>query len=99
MGRLEMSRKKYDSVLSNIAKKLGIITFVYIPHLFFILSLIFRELNEMEILMIFLIFVIELLLIAILIKEIYDLVFLEESQRDFEIEENRKKYVDKKNNT
>jgi hypothetical protein len=48
--------------------------------------------------MIFLVFIIELMLLGLLIKEIYDLIFLEESRRDFEIEENRKKYLEKEKN-
>lgn len=37
----------------------------------------------------------EVLLISVVLKEVYDLVFLEETRRDFEIEENRKKYIEK----
>jgi hypothetical protein len=45
--------------------------------------------------MVILIVLIELTLIGLVLKEVYDLLFLEESRRDFEIEENRKKYIEK----
>jgi hypothetical protein len=41
-----------------------------------------------------LIFILEAVMIAFLLKEVYDLVFLEESRRDFEIEKNRKRYIE-----
>ncbi|MBY8986770.1 MAG: hypothetical protein KGD65_16980 [Candidatus Lokiarchaeota archaeon] len=37
----------------------------------------------------------ELTLIVLVLKEVYDLLFLEETRRNFEIEENRKKYLEK----
>lgn len=37
----------------------------------------------------------EAMLIGLVLKETYDLVFLLESRRDFELNENRKKYIDK----
>ena len=44
--------------------------------------------------MISLIILMEILLIGVVLKEVYDLVFLEESRRDAEIEEDRKKYIE-----
>jgi len=37
----------------------------------------------------------ELTLIGLVLKEVYDLLFLGEARRNFEIEENRKKYIEK----
>ena len=37
----------------------------------------------------------ESMLIGLVFKEVYDLLFLEESQRDFELDANRKKYIEK----
>ncbi len=45
--------------------------------------------------MVVLIFIVELLLIGLVLKEVYDLLFMEEVRRNFEIEENRKKYIEK----
>ena len=42
-----------------------------------------------------LILFIEILLIGVVLKEVYDLVFLNEARRDFEIEADRKKYIEK----
>ncbi|MFX0103900.1 MAG: hypothetical protein ACFE75_00210 [Candidatus Hodarchaeota archaeon] len=35
------------------------------------------------------------MLIGLVLKEVYDLLFLDESRRDFELEENRKKYIER----
>ena len=40
----------------------------------------------------------QIILIGLVLKEVYDLVFLEESQRDFEIEAERKKYIEREKN-
>ncbi len=45
--------------------------------------------------MVVLIFIVELTLIGLVLKEVYDLLFLKEVRRNFEIEENRKKYIEK----
>jgi len=37
----------------------------------------------------------ELTLIGLVLKEVYDILFMEDTRRDFEIEENRKKYLEK----
>jgi hypothetical protein len=37
----------------------------------------------------------ELTLIGLVLKEVYDLLFIEDTRRNFEIEENRKKYLEK----
>jgi hypothetical protein len=59
------------------------------------ISLFFRELHNLEVLLILLILIIEMLIIGLVFKESYDLVFLKEARREFEIEENRKKYFEK----
>ncbi|MHA2123690.1 MAG: hypothetical protein ACW99E_00155 [Promethearchaeota archaeon] len=81
----------------KFGKRIGIITLIYAPHIFVFSSLFFRELHNLEILMAFLIFIMELLLIGLILKEAYDLVLSEETHRNFEIEENRKKYINNHN--
>jgi len=90
--------KKYRLESKNIikfAKNIGIVTLIYIPHVFVFASLFFRNLHNLEILMISLIILTEILLIGLVLKEVYDLVFLEESRRNAEIEKDRKKYFEK----
>ncbi|MFX1313685.1 MAG: hypothetical protein ACFFHD_13905 [Promethearchaeota archaeon] len=79
----------------KFGKNIGIVTSLYIPHFFIFTTLFFRNLHNLELLMVILISSIEILLIFVVIKEVYDLVFKDESQRDFELEENRKKYFEK----
>ncbi len=79
----------------KFGKRIGIITVFYIPHFILFTTLIFKDLHNLQTIMVFLIFIMEVMLISMVLKEVYDLVFLEESQRDFEIEENRKKYLEK----
>lgn len=76
------------------SKRIGIVTIVYIPHVLIMSTLFFRSLHNLEILMMSLIFFIEIMLIGLIFKEVYDIVFIEESQRDAEIEKNRKKYFE-----
>lgn len=79
----------------KFGKRIGIITAFYIPHFILFTTLIFKDLHNLQMIMVVLIFIMEVMLIGMVLKEVYDLVFLEESQRDFEIEENRKKYLEK----
>lgn len=81
--------------IKRFGKRIGIITLLYLPHLFLISSLFFRDLHNLELMMVFLIVIMELTLIVLVLKEVYDLLFLEETRRNFEIEENRKKYLEK----
>ncbi|MFX1412014.1 MAG: hypothetical protein ACFFA6_16840 [Promethearchaeota archaeon] len=93
--RLEKVFRLENKNIIKFGKKLGIVTLLYIPHLFLFITLFFRKLHNLEIMMGILICIIEVLLISVVLKEVYDLVFLEKSRRDFEIEENRKKYLER----
>jgi len=93
--RLEKVFKLENKNIIRFGKRLGIVTILYTPHFIFLISLFFKNLHNLEIMMTVLISLIEALLIGVALKEVYDLVFLEESQRDFKIEENRKKYIEK----
>jgi len=92
--RLEKVFKLENKNVIKFGKKLGIVTLIYIPHLFIFTSLFLRNLNNHEMIMIFLIFIMEIMLIGLVFKEVYDLLFLEEVQRDFELAANRKKYIE-----
>jgi hypothetical protein len=93
--RLEKIFKLENKNIIRFGKRLGIVTILYTPHFFFLISLFFKDLHNLEIMMTVLISLNEALLIGVALKEVYDLLFLEESQRDFKIEENRKKYIEK----
>ena len=92
--RLEKVFKLENKNVIKFGKRLGIVTLIYIPHLFIFTSLFLRNLNNHEMIMIFLIFIMEIMLIGLVFKEVYDLLFLEEVQRDFELAANRKKYIE-----
>lgn len=93
--RLEKIFKLENKNIIKFGKKIGIVTLFYIPHIFIFGTLFLRELHNLELIMVFLIFFMELMLIGLVLKEVYDLLFLDESRRDFELEENRKKYIER----
>jgi hypothetical protein len=94
-SNLEKIFKLENKNIIKFGKQIGIITLFYTPHLFLFFTVLFRDLHNLEMIMVFLIIFIEVLLIGIIFKEVYDLILIEESRRDFEIEENRKKYFEK----
>lgn len=77
---------------------MGFATLIHVPHLIIFTTLFLRDLHNLELVMIFLVFLIEIMLVGLVLKEVCDLIFMEESQRDFEIEENRKKYIEREKN-
>ena len=93
--RLERIFKLENKIIINYGKKLGLLTLFYLPHLFLFSSLLMRNLHNLELLMVFLIIFMEVMLIGLVFKEVYDLLFHTESQRDFELDKNRKKYIEK----
>lgn len=93
--KLERTFKLENKNIVKLGKRIGGITLIYVPHIAVFSLLLFRDLHNLEKIMVILILILEALLIALLLKEVYDLVFLEETRRNFEIEENRKKYIEK----
>jgi hypothetical protein len=81
--------------IRKFGKRIGVITLLYLPHLFLLAILFLWELHNLELIMVVLIFIIELSLIVLVLKEVYDLLYMEEVRRNFELEENRKKYIEK----
>lgn len=92
--RLKKVFKLEDKNVIKFGKRLGIITVFYIPHFFLIISLFFIGLHNLEVLMVLLIFFMEALLLGLIFKEVYDLVFLEDSERKFELKLNRARYIE-----
>ena len=78
----------------RFAKKIGIITLIYLPHVILFIFLLFQNLNNLEFLMIAVIIFMEIFLIGVVLKEVYDIIFIEESQRDTKIEIDRKRYIE-----
>ncbi|MHA1292165.1 MAG: hypothetical protein ACTSQJ_05795 [Promethearchaeota archaeon] len=85
--------------IKKFGKRIGIVTTIYSPHLIFVLSLLLRNLHELQNMMIYIIIPMEACLIGVVFKEVYDLIFMEEGQRMFELEMNRKRYIEKKEKT
>lgn len=87
---------KLDNVyIINFGKRIGIVSLIYIPQIFLVSSLFLRDLHNLQIMMTSLIIFIEVLLLGIVFKEVYDLVFKEEAERKFELKKNRKLYFEK----
>ncbi|MHA1240405.1 MAG: hypothetical protein ACTSQU_06385 [Promethearchaeota archaeon] len=80
----------------KFGKRIGVVSLIYTPHLFVFISLLFIDLHELQLMMVTLNLIIETLLIGIVFKEVYDILFREESERKFELEQNRKLYFEKK---
>ncbi|MFW9988525.1 MAG: hypothetical protein ACFFC3_07705 [Candidatus Odinarchaeota archaeon] len=93
--RLEKIFKLENKNVLKFGKTIGIITLIYTFHLLLLTSLFLRNLQDLGIILIFFIFLVEIILIVFVCKEVYDLLFLEKSQRNFELDANRKKYIDK----
>jgi len=82
--------------ISKFGKRIGVVSLIYTPHLFVFLSLVFIDLHDLQLMMVTLNLIIETLLLGIVFKEIYDILFKEEAERKFELEQNRKLYFEKK---
>ena len=88
-------RMEYKHI-HKFGKRIGIVTLLYLPHVFIFSSLLFSDLHNLLVMIIWLSLVLEALLLGILFKEIYDLLFKKESERKFEIDQNRKIYLERK---
>ena len=98
-----MEALKLDRVFSleekhifKFGKRIGVVSLIYTPHLFVFISLLLMDLHELQLMMVILNLIIEILLVGIVFKEIYDILFKEETERKFELEQNRKLYFNKK---
>ena len=80
----------------KFGKRLGVVSLIYMPHLFVFISLLFIDLHDLQLLIVILTLIIEILLIGTIFKEIYDIFFKAEIERKFELEQNRKLYFEKK---
>ncbi len=91
--RLEKIFKLEDKHIIKFGKRIGIISLCYLIHFFLMGLLLFRDLHNLQVMMIILIMLLELCLFGVILKEVYDLVFLEETQRKHELDKNRRMYI------
>jgi hypothetical protein len=96
--RLEKIYRLETKNIIRFAKIMGIVTIIYLPHVIAFIILFLMDLHNLVILMISLIILMEIILIIVLLKEVYDLVFLEKSRREANIEADRRKYIEQENN-
>ena len=92
--RLEKVFKLEDRHVIKFGKRIGIVSLVYLPLYFTFFSLLFFNLHELQVMMVYLNLIIETLLIGVVFKEVYDLLFITEAERKFELEKNRKLYLE-----
>jgi len=93
--RLNKIFKLDNRYIINFGKRIGIVSLIYIPQIFLVSSLLFRDLHNLQIMMTSLIIFIEALLLGVVFKEVYDLIFKEEAERKFELKKNRKLYFER----
>jgi hypothetical protein len=94
--RLDKVFKMEDKHVLKFARRIGIITLIYSPHFFFMISLFFIGLHNMHSMMVFLIFMMEGILIGLVFKEVYDLLYVDEAKVKYELDKNRKRYLQRK---
>lgn len=92
--RLEKVFKLEDKHVIKFGKRIGIVSLVHSPLYFTFFSLLFFNLHELQLMMIYLNLIIETLLLGVVFKEVYDLLFINEAERKFELEKNRKLYLE-----
>ncbi len=92
--KLEKVFKLEDKHVIKFGKRIGIISLVYLPLYFTFFSLLFLNLHELQVMMVYLNLIIETLLLGVVFKEVYDLLFITEAERKFELEKNRKLYLE-----
>jgi hypothetical protein len=94
--KLERLFSLEEKHIFNFGKRIGVVSLLYIPHLFVFTSLLFIDLHDLQLMIVFLNIIIEILLLGVIFKEIYDILLKEETERKFELEQNRKLYFEKK---
>ncbi|MFX1402072.1 MAG: hypothetical protein ACFE8V_12595 [Promethearchaeota archaeon] len=91
--RLNKIFKLIDKNIVKFGRRIGLISLFFLPNLCLFASLLFIDLHNLQILMTSLIIFVQILLIGLIFKEVYDLLFKNESERKFELEKNRKLYL------
>jgi hypothetical protein len=93
--KFEKIFKLEEKHIRKFGIRIGIVSLFYFPHIFIFSLLLLLDLHNLQVMMIWLNLIIEALLLGILFKEIYDLLFKNEIDRKFEIDQNRKIYLER----
>ena len=91
---LKVIFKLEDKNIIKFGKRIAIVTLFYLPNVIIFCFLFFKDLHNLITMMFFLLLVIKLLLLGIIYKEVYDLVFQNSQDRKLELAQNRKLYFD-----
>jgi len=91
---IEKVFKLEDKHVIKFGKRIGIVSLVYLPLYFTFFLLLFFNLHELQVMMVYLNLIIETLLLGLVFKEVYDILFITEVERKFELEKNRKLYLE-----
>ncbi len=92
--RLEKVFKLEDKHVFKFGKRIGIVSLVYSPLYLIFFSLLFLDLHELQVMIVYLNLIINTMLLGVVFKEVYDLLFITEAERKFELEKNRKLYLE-----
>jgi len=84
--------KLEDKNIRKFGKRIAIGTVIYLPNFILFCLLFSKELHNLLIMILFLLLVIKLILLGIIVKEVYDLIFQNSEDRNFEFSQNRKLY-------
>lgn len=74
-------------------KNLGILVLIYLPQTGFLIFFLFLEMALLEKLISFVLLLFEIILIYTVLRQVYDIIFVEEEKRNANIIKNRKKYL------
>ena len=91
--RLDKVFKLEDKHVFRFGRRIAIVTIIYSPHFFIFISLFFHQLNTLHLMMVFLIFLMEGMLLGLIFKEVYDLLLIDEAEAKRELEKNRQLYL------
>jgi len=94
--KLERIFSLEEKHILKFGKRLCLISLLYTPHLLVFISLLFIGLHNLLLMIVILNLIIEILLVGLVFKEIYDILYKDEVERKFELEQNRKLYFEKK---
>ena len=92
--RIEKVFKLEDKHIIKFGKRIGIVSLAYSPLYFTLFSLLFLNLHELQVMMVYLNLIINSLLLGVVFKEVWDLLFITKAERKFELEKNRKLYLE-----
>ena len=86
--------KLEDKNIIKFGKRIAVITLIYLPNFILFCSLFMKDLHDLLKIMLLLLFIIKIIHLGIIFKEVYDLLFRNFNDRKFELELNRKVYFE-----